>query len=100
MRKALRQVTAFESLLPPLLNEWHSYSITWLSGGATFEVDGEIVLHASEVPAGPLGFVAWIDNQYAVATPEDGFHFGVLPLKEAQWLEISDLQLNSLQGVA
>lgn len=100
MRKALRQVTAFESLLTPLLNDWHSYSLTWRSGGATFEVDGEIVLHAPEVPAGPLGFVAWIDNQYAVATPEDGFRFGVLPLKEAQWLEISDLQLNTSLGVA
>jgi hypothetical protein len=100
MRKALRQVTAFESLLTPLLNEWHSYSLTWLSGEATFEVDGEIVLHAPQVPAGPLGFVAWIDNQYAVATPEDGFRFGFLPLQEAQWLEIGDLQFKTQMGVA
>lgn len=100
MEKALGQVTAFESLLTPLLDDWHSYSITWLLGEATFEVDGEIVLHAPEVPAGPLGFVAWIDNQYAIATSEDGLHFGVLPLKETQWLEISDLQLNTVLGVA
>ncbi len=100
MRKALRQVTAFESLLTHSLNDWHSYSLTWHSGGATFEVDGEIVLQAPEVPTGPLGFVVWIDNQYAIATPEDGFHFGVLPLKEAQWLEIRDLQMKTLRGVA
>ena len=100
IRKALRQVTAYESLLSPMLNEWHTYSLTWLSGEATFEVDGETVLHAPQVPAGPLGFVAWIDNQYAVATPEDGFRFGVLPLKEAQWLEISDLQLKTQVSVA
>jgi hypothetical protein len=100
MRKALQQITAFESLLAPLFNDWHSYSLTWLSGEATFEVDGEIVLHAPDVPTGPLGFVAWIDNQYAIATPEDGLYFGVLSLEEAQWLEISDLQINSLQGVA
>ncbi|HEY47590.1 MAG TPA: hypothetical protein G4O14_12510 [Anaerolineae bacterium] len=100
MRKALQQIVAYESLLTPLLNEWHSYSLTWLSEGATFEVDGEIVLHAPEVPSAPLGFVAWIDNQYAVATPEDGFHFGVVPLKEPQWLEISDLQLKTLPSVA
>jgi hypothetical protein len=100
MEKVLGQVTAFESLLTPLLNDWHSYSLTWLSEGAIFDVDGETVLHAPEVPAGPLGFVAWIDNQYAVATPEDGLHFGVLPLKETQWLEIRDLQLKTLPGVA
>ncbi len=100
MRKALQQVTAFECLLNPPLNDWHSYSLTWLSSGASFEVDGEIVLHAPEAPAGPLGFVSWIDNQYAIATPEDGLQFGVLPLKEAQWLEIRDLHLKTLQGVA
>jgi hypothetical protein len=100
MRKALKQVNAYESLLAPLLNEWHSYSLTWLPEGATFEVDGEIVLRAPEVPSVPLGFVAWIDNQYAVATPEDGFHFGVLPLKDSQWLEISDLQLKSHLDIA
>jgi hypothetical protein len=100
IRKALKQVNAYESLLAPLLNEWHSYSLNWLPEEATFEVDGEIVLRAPEVPSGPLGFVAWIDNQYAVATPEEGLHFGVLPLKESQWLEISDLQLKSHLDVA
>lgn len=100
MRKALKQVNAYESLLAPLLNEWHSYSLTWLPEEATFEIDGEIVLRAPEVPSVPLGFVAWIDNQYAVATPEDGLHFGVLPLKESQWLEISDLKLKSHRDVA
>ncbi len=100
MRKALNQVNAYESLLTPLLNEWHLYSLTWLPEGATFEIDGEIVLRAPEVPSGPLGFVAWIDNQYAVATPEDGFHFGVLQVKDTQWLEISDLQLETSRGIA
>jgi hypothetical protein len=100
MRTALRQVTAFERLLTHPLDDWHSYSLTWLPEGATFEVDGETVLEASRVPSVPLGFVMWIDNQYAVATPEDGFHFGVLPLNETQWLEVSDVQIESLQGVA
>jgi hypothetical protein len=100
MRTAMRQVTAFERPLPHSLDDWHTYSLTWLSEGATFKVDGEVVLEAPRVPTTPLGFVMWIDNQYAVATPEDGFHFGVLPLKETQWLEVNDLQVESLSHVA
>jgi hypothetical protein len=100
IRSALRQVTAFEQILPPLLDEWHAYALTWSIEEARFEVDGEIVLRAPVVPQGPLGFVAWIDNQYAVATPEQGFSFGTLPLKEAQWLEIRDLQIDARAGVA
>ncbi|HEY42753.1 MAG TPA: hypothetical protein G4O11_02100 [Anaerolineae bacterium] len=100
MQTALRQVTAFERLLTHPLDHWHSYLLTWLPGEATFEVDGETVLEAPMVPSGPLGFVMWIDNQYAIATPEDGFLFGVLPLKETQWLEVSDLQIEAFPGVA
>jgi hypothetical protein len=40
--------------------------------------------------------VAWIDNQYAVASPDGGFRFGVLPLAEEQWLEIRDLEVIDL----
>ena len=45
----------------------------------------------STPPRGPLGFVLWIDNQYAVASLEGRFGFGVLPLPETQWLEVDGL---------
>jgi hypothetical protein len=38
--------------------------------------------------------VTWIDNQYAVASPEKGFRFGVIPTSREQWLEISDLEIS------
>jgi hypothetical protein len=42
--------------------------------------------------------VVWIDNQYAIASPEKGFRFGVIPTGHQQWLEISDLEINDLTG--
>ena len=96
MRVALQTINAAERLLDPSLGEWHRYSITWLSEGITFEMDGERVLTSSTQPSGPLGFVAWIDNQYAVASPDGGFHFGVLPSEDEQWLELTDLRLEGL----
>jgi hypothetical protein len=37
-----------------------------------------------------------MDNQYAIASPEGGFRFGVLPLAEEQWLEIRGVEVINL----
>ncbi|MCJ7569048.1 MAG: family 16 glycosylhydrolase [Anaerolineales bacterium] len=89
---ALQFAEAEESLIASPLDEWHRYEIEWLEKGAHFSVDGETVLQTTVSPPAPLGFVAWIDNQYAIASPAGGFRFGVLPLAEEQWLEIRSLE--------
>lgn len=88
-----RQAAATEVLLDTSLNEWHEYALTWAADGVIFEVDGEMVAETSIVPHGPLGFVAWIDNQYAVLSEAKGIRFGLLPTKEEYSLEIQDLQI-------
>ena len=45
--------------------EWHSYALEWTAGAVRFQVDGEECLVTPAAPRGPLGFVLWIDNQYA-----------------------------------
>lgn len=96
MRTALRVIKAAERLLEPTLDKWHSYSIIWELKTARFFVDGELALEAHNPPNSRLGFVAWIDNQYAIASPQGGFRFGVLPVEEEQWLEISELSVTPL----
>jgi hypothetical protein len=88
MRFALSRVTAAEASLTSAPDEVHDYELVWERSHATFAVDGSVVLHAGRPPTAPLGFVAWIDNQYAVATPEDGLRFGTLPTTRAQSLDI------------
>jgi hypothetical protein len=97
MRFALRQVAAAEAMLTSAADELHEYEITWERSAATFRVDGTVVLRAEQPPRAPLGFVAWIDNQYAVATPERGLRFGTLPTEAEQTL---DLHLASIAPLA
>ena len=96
MRNALARVQAAEASLPSDLSLWHSYEIEWRPEEAVFRLDGQVHLRAAFPLPGPLGFVAWIDNQYATATPEHGFRFGTLATAEPQWLEIEELTLSSL----
>ena len=88
-----RQAAAREVLLDASLNEWHEYDLTWTSSGVEFMVDGEVVAETDIVPHGPLGFVAWIDNQYAVLSVANGIRFGLLPTTEEYSLEIQGLEV-------
>ncbi len=74
------------------LRDWHDYEIEWRADAARFRVDGREVLTVSTPPRGPLGFVTWIDNQYAIATPRGRLRFGALNTEE-QWLELASFSI-------
>ena len=77
------------------LREWHDYTLEWRREEARFWVDNALVLVVPEPPPGPLGFVAWIDNQYAIATPRGAFRFGTLD-SGPEWLAIDRLRITPL----
>jgi len=95
IRSALRMVTASEAPIPLVPGEWHDYVLHWKRDRSTFCVDGVPVLDAEFPPRSPLGFVAWIDNQFAVLSPRAGLRFGVIPTRTAQLLEIEHLRIES-----
>jgi hypothetical protein len=68
--------------------DWHTCELEWRGDTAMFRVDGNQVLRAPDPPRGPLGFVTWVDNQFAVATPRGQFRFGTLNAPGRQWLEL------------
>ena len=76
-----------------LLHDFHCYSIEWRAGSVTFAVDGEVVLRARRVPRGRLGFIAWIDNQYAIVTPKGRFGRGLLAVARPQSLQLRELSI-------
>lgn len=86
---------AQESLLDADFTEWHDYRLEWRRAEARFWVDGAEVFRAPNPPAGPLGFVAWIDNQYAIATPRGQLHFGTLN-SGPEWLELDSISITPL----
>ena len=91
-----RAIGVSEALLSPdLLMDWHTYTLDWQTNGISFVVDGSIVHESPFSPGGPLGFVAWIDNQYAIVTPQGQFRFGLLPLVAQQTLQLKSVRIET-----
>jgi hypothetical protein len=86
---------ACEALLPVEMTEWHRYTLEWQRNGASFWVDETLVLRSPHSPTRPLGFVAWLDNQYALATPRGVLRFGTIS-SGPQWLEMDSVKIESL----
>src|SRR6266849_2130844 len=84
---------AHEALLTIDITTWHSYVLEWNYSEALFWVDGEPVLRAPQPPTRPLGFVAWLDNQYAVATPRGVLRFGTLA-SGPQWFDLDSVRID------
>jgi hypothetical protein len=84
-----------EAILDTNMTTWHSYTLEWHEEYALFLVDGEEVLRAPAPPVRPLGFVAWLDNQFAIATPRGVLRFGTVS-SGPQWLEMSRLTIEPL----
>lgn len=83
------------------MTDWHNYTIDWTTTSVHFSVSGGAQDKALPVldapsPGGPLGFVAWLDNQYLVITPWGRVAWGLLGVPERQWMEIDRLVLEPL----
>ena len=92
-----RSIGISECLLDPgLLSNSHTYTLGWLDNTVEFGIDGTIVHKSPIAPRGPLGFVAWIDNQYAVVTPQGSFKFGLASIENEQSLVLSEARLTTL----
>lgn len=79
-----------------LLAERHRYTLDWRENGAVFAVDGATVLQTPYAPRGAAGFVAWIDNQYAVVTPQGKLGFGIVPVEREQSLTLEQVTIERL----
>lgn len=86
---------AHEAILPVEMNEWHNYTLEWKHSEALFWVDDRLILRSPQSPTRPLGFVAWLDNQYAVATPRGEVRFGTVS-SGPQWLELDSVKIEPL----
>ncbi len=77
-----------ERRVPVSMTDWHIYSIDWRRSGITFGVDGCTLLETPTAPAGPLGLVIWLDNQYMQVTPWGRFGWGRVAKGTPQWMEV------------
>lgn len=92
-----RALRVSEMLLAPPDTAWHTYVIEWREQRADFLVDGALVHTTDHPPDGPMGFVAWVDNQWLVATPRGRFGWGVHAVPGAQWLDLGRVRIEALE---
>lgn len=83
-----RAIGVCEALVNVDMTAWHTYVVEWGTETTHFGVDGQSILHCATSPGGPLGFVMWLDNQYAVVTPWGRFGYGWLDAPGRQWMEV------------
>ncbi len=92
-----RAIGVSEHLLDSsLLLERHTYTIDWQPNHISFAVDGLTVHHAPVGIRGPLGFIAWVDNQYAIVTPQGQIDFGLVNVPQSQTLIVERVEIESV----
>ncbi|MCI0711434.1 MAG: hypothetical protein L0154_14870 [Chloroflexi bacterium] len=91
-----RALKVSEHALDVNLTQSHAYSLIWRKDSVDFSIDDEPVHHSAYSPSGPLGFVAWLDNQYAIVTPQGRFGFGFVERKEPQQLVLERIEIEKL----
>ncbi len=73
--------------------EWSFYEMLWKQREVEFRVNGDLVLQTSVTPAGLMGLVIWVDNQFAAVLPSGRLRYGFLPTVEPAWIEISQVSI-------
>lgn len=80
-----------------LLAQSRQYTIEWRQREAHFFLDEQLLYRAPTAPRGPLGFITWIDNQYAIVSPQGRFGAGLVALPQEQKLRIESVSIQPLQ---
>lgn len=94
-RAVQRFTGAHEAAIADDMTRWHTYTLEWLKQGSRFWVDDKQILHTTKAPTKPLAFVAWLDNEYAVATPSGELRFGKTSCG-SQWLDLDSVKIEHL----
>jgi len=81
------------ALDPALLAGRQRYELLWLPRRLEFYVGGMLVLAVNDAPRGALGFIAWIDNQFAIVTPQGRYGAGLCALDAPQSLTLHTLTI-------
>ena len=88
LRRAIRRFVRQSAVLLDLdMTAWHAYELDW-TDKVRLSVDGQLVLESPVTPNEPLGFVLWIDNQYAAFPPGGRLAYGFSSNPAPSWIEV------------
>lgn len=76
------------------VTNWQTYQLVWRKERVEFFVNDLQIFSTAAAPKGKLGFVLWIDNQYAAFPPQGKLSFGTVPTEQESSLEIKSLSIS------
>ncbi len=82
----------------PDVRKWHTYGLDWFPDRVDFYIDGTLTSSLNQSPRGPLGFVLWVDNQFAAFPPDGKLGFGTLPNPQPAVLAVKNLSITPLKS--
>lgn len=95
LRRLARQSIIQDSAhIPCDVTQWQQYTLTWHENVVSFSVNGGNVLETAITPKSPLGFILWIDNQFAALPPIGRLAYGTLAAHLPTSLDIQDLHID------
>lgn len=91
-----RAIGVYETLLDPeTMVQEATYELEWLPQRAIFRVNGQVVQDVPVHIRQPLGFIAWIDNRWAVVTPWGHFAAGTSVIPRHQILALHHISIET-----
>jgi hypothetical protein len=79
------------------LSTWHDFGIDWRRDGVDFSVDNVAVasIPSDRTPYRPVGFVAWIDNNWLNIDAEGRYRFGRREAPGRQTLKLARVTIEA-----
>jgi hypothetical protein len=97
IRRVISRIIAEDaSLVDSDFTQWHAYGLEWRQSGVRFYLDDQLQYETGISPHAPLGFVLWIDNQYASFPPSGKISRGTLETPQDVYLEVEDISISPL----
>jgi hypothetical protein len=97
IRRLISRIIAEDALrLDSDFTQWHAYGLEWHSSGVRFFLDEQLQFETKISPHAPLGFVLWIDNQYASFPPSGKISRGTLETPQEACLEVEGLSISPI----
>lgn len=77
------------------VTQWHQYRLRLKQSHVSFIIDKKVIFQTKVVPKNPIGFVIWIDNQFASFPPSGKLDYGTMENSTPAWIEVKQIEIDT-----
>ena len=76
------------------VTQWNQYTGQLEQSLVRFKIDKAEIFRTKVAPRSPLGFVIWIDNQFASFPPNGKLAYGTMKNSRPAWIEVKQIEIS------